>query len=392
MVLIPPEAGIQARSLLDSPLQPISPIQGLPSDLLDLQPGQAFSARILQVLPSSTYRALVAGREVTLALPQAANPGDTLELVVMDRSAKAIMAQLAAPPELKPGNAFTAVIQQALPDNIFRALMGDKPLLLRLSDPVNMGEELEMLVTGRSESVVSANILNRLGIPGKSDSYPYTSLSQAAQLIGKLLVAAGDSPEAAPLNGGRPLLTEPPRAGADLTPHLMQAVTQSGLFYESHQAQWVQGKLPAVALQQEPQARLVATSTPPSTSLQPHMIPEELRPLVQQQLDSVTTQRMIWHGEAWPQQSMEWEIQRDAPERSYEAEELPAWSSRLTVTLPHLGRVEAQLRLSGNNLQIALAGANTRAAEDLRSQIPVLTDSLAAAGISVLSLQVRNGD
>ena len=45
-------------------------------------------------------------------------------------------------------------------------------------------------------------------------------------------------------------------AQADLAPVLKQALTQSGVFYEAHQARWVAGQLPTEALRQEPQGRM----------------------------------------------------------------------------------------------------------------------------------------
>ncbi|HWU84855.1 MAG TPA: flagellar hook-length control protein FliK, partial [Rhodocyclaceae bacterium] len=96
MALIPPDAGVRMRLPGDAPLQPVTPVADIPSDLPDLQPGQVFSARIQEVLPENTYRALVAGKTLTLALPEGATAGDVLELVVVDRSAQTILARNAA--------------------------------------------------------------------------------------------------------------------------------------------------------------------------------------------------------------------------------------------------------------------------------------------------------
>jgi hypothetical protein len=40
-------------------------------------------------------------------------------------------------------------------------------------------------------------------------------------------------------------------------------------------------------------------------------VPEDLRLLVQQQLDAVATQRLAWHGEVWPGQTLNWQIEPD---------------------------------------------------------------------------------
>lgn len=69
MALIPTDVGINLRTQVDSPLRPTAPTAEIPSDLPDLKQGQVFSARILEVLPEQTYKALVAGKNITLSLP-----------------------------------------------------------------------------------------------------------------------------------------------------------------------------------------------------------------------------------------------------------------------------------------------------------------------------------
>lgn len=478
MALIPSDAGIRMRMQTEAQLQPLAPIRGIPSDLPDLQPGQIFSARIQQVLPDNTYRALVAGKELTLALPQAAKAGDTLELVVTDRSAKAVMAQLATPtelkpgvnftaliqetladntyralvgdkavtlklnvpaqagerldltvidrspkaviaqlatpPELKPGTVFTALIQEALPDNTYRARVGGKTVTLKLDIPAREGEHLELTLINRSSRLLEAQVTGRPGNAGTTEPYPFTRISPAARFIGQLLVGEGQTPKTVPLNGGQPILAAPPQDGAELAPRLAQAVSQSGLFYEAHQAQWVAGKLPTEVLLKEPQGQQQVPGQPvmqrtgePLSSVEPRpqlpttatpalpataeKIPDALLPLVQQQLDAAATQRLLWHGEIWPGQTMEWEIQRDAPER--EADEAPtSWSTRLALTTPRLGRVDATLQLGPGGLRIAMTTDTEASAANLRQGSMTLTSALDAAGIPLLAFLIRHGE
>lgn len=413
MALIPSDAGIRMRMQTEAQLQPLAPIRGVPADLPDLQPGQIFSARINHVLPDNTYRALVAGKELTLALPHGAKAGDTLELVVVDRSPRAVIAQLAIPPELKPGVVFTALIHETLPDNTYRAQVGDKTVTLKLDVPAREGERLELTVIDRSSRLVEAQVMGRPGVGSTAEPYPFTRLSPAAQMIGKLLISEGQTPEPALLNGGQPILTAPPRDAAELAPRLAQAVNQSGLFYEAHQAQWVMGRLPTETLLKEPQGQqqvsgqpvMQRTGEPTSVELRPQLpitatptipvtvekIPDALLPLVQQQLDAAATQRLLWHGEVWPGQTMEWEIQRDAPER--EVDDMPtSWSTRLALTTPRLGRTEASLQLGPGGLRITMTAGNETSAADLRQESAALGAALEAAGIPMLSFLVRHGE
>lgn len=365
MALIPPDVGVRLRLPGDGALQPTAPITGIPSDLPDLQPGQVFQARIQEVLPENTYRALVAGKTLTLALPEGAEAGDVLELVVIDRSPKAILARTATP---------------------------------------DAGEA--------------------------ADIHRHTTLSPAAQLIGRLLSEEPGNRTAA-LNRGQPLLNAPPTAGAPLASALQQAVTHSGLFYEAHQAQWIAGKLPLASLLQEPQGRfskpeafaaqmqnaalrapaeeaapavrmplvtkeesLAATSLPdnlPTTNRsESQVLPAELRPLVHQQLEAAANQRLVWHGEAWPGQRMEWEIEEEKQHAARAIEEAQPWLTTLRLSTPRLGQVEARLRIAGNTLQLNLNTPVGATAADLRDELPALSEALAAAGITLQSAQVRH--
>lgn len=368
MALIPTDVGINLRTQVDSPLRPTAPPADIPSDLPDLRQGQVFSARILEVLPEQTYKALVAGKSLTLALPSGAKTGDSLELVVVDKTPQRISARLAADSEAE-------------------------------------------------------------ALPGQT--YPHATLSPAAQLIARLLPVQGQQAQPIVLNQGEPLLATPPNAEGVTTNQLAQqlekAIGQSGMFYEAHQAKWVAGQIPTSELLAEPQnqpphahrpdeaamqgtrqqgilgwlggekapiAENPPTNTPATpSSAQQHALPEELRNIVQQQLDAAATQRMIWHGEVWPNQPMDWEIQRDAPERQAAGEETKDnWTTRLALTTPRLGRVEATLELRQTGVHISILAPADASAEELRQSLPQLGNSLTAAGVLPLSLRVRRAD
>ncbi len=387
MALIPPDAGVRMRMQTESSLlQPLAPVKAISPDLPDLQPGQAFTARILEALPENTYKALVAGKQLTLQLPEGAAAGDTLELVLIDRTPKTLIAQ-------------------------------------------------------RAETQTPASSGNQ--------PYPFTKISSAGHMIGQLLLPEGEAPQPAPLNRGQPLLSQPPAGAGELAPTLAKAVSQSGLFYEAHQAQWLAGQRPLESLRAEPQGQLppaarqvgpeqkpalpfaastdvqlqqattgrteagqpqVAsaslapsgatpttdrTANSPATQAVPgaQVVPDEVRPIVQQQLDAVATQRLSWHGEVWPGQVMDWQIERDRAEGRDAATEAnngaARWSTTLRLTLPRLGTVDATLQLAGNSLRLNMASASDNAADSLRQGAPMLAQALADAGVVLQSLEIR---
>lgn len=356
-------------------VQPLAPVRGVQAVLPDFQPGQTFSARIQEVLPDNTYRALVAGRQLTLQLPEGATAGDTLELTVVDRTPSLLVARRAS---------------------------GEAPPAAAEAPP-----------------------------------YPYSKISAAGREIGRLLVADGESPPPAPLNRGQPLLATGPNSGAELAPLLQKAVSQSGLFYEAHQAQWFAGARPLTSLRAEPQGQLpvvpahgeaaktaVGGNEKAATqfvALQPNQtaertpeagarsdttgsplqqssqsaVPESIRAIVQQQLDAVATQRLAWHGEVWPGQSAEWTIQRDITEeqrsRAEEEQTASGWSTSLRLTMPRLGTIDAVLRLSAEHISISVA-AGSASTNALKTQVPELTEAINALGLSIQSLDIRSED
>ncbi|MBX9849020.1 MAG: flagellar hook-length control protein FliK, partial [Rhodocyclaceae bacterium] len=112
--------------------------------------------------------------------------------------------------------------------------------------------------------------------------------------------------------------------------------------------------------------------------------------LVHQQLEAAANQRLLWHGEAWPGQPMEWEIEEEKQQAARDVEEAQPWLTTLKLSTPRLGSVEAKLRIVGNSLQLNLTTPVGATAADLRDELPVLTDALAAAGITLKAAQVRH--
>lgn len=155
-------------------------------------------------------------------------------------------------PELVPGQPFTARIQNPLPDGSFQALVAGKTVTLALPHSVKSGDVLELIVTGQREQTLTAKLAPP---PLPADDAPQSSLSQTGRLISQLLTGRFGEQRATPLAAGEPLLPAPPGKPQELTPRLQQAVSQSGLFYESHLKAWAEGRTALASLLREPHAR-----------------------------------------------------------------------------------------------------------------------------------------
>jgi hypothetical protein len=374
MVMIPTDVGLQVRNQTEPGTHPVRAIGEIPSDLPELRQGQAFSARIQEVLPENSYKAVVAGRLLTLSLPEGAKAGDTLELVVVGRTPRAIVAQ-------------------------------------------------------RSD-----------GAGATMAPFENSSLSRAGQLIASLLGAEGEAPPPANLSRGGPVLAKVPANAAEIARELpsglSRAVAGSGMFYESHQVQWALGQRPLASLLTEPQGRysepallraaaegseelaLVArrdgTAPPSARDLQqamagreqlpagltdndaapsgparPVTIPDELRPLIQQQLEAGASNRLVWQGEVWPDQTMEWEIRRDGSGATEIPEAQDVWQTRLRLNLPRLGEIDVRLQFSAGSVNVMLDTPQAASSSKLQAALPALQQSFSAAGLNLAGAQVK---
>jgi hypothetical protein len=239
------------------------------------------------------------------------------------------------------------------------------------------------------------------------------------------------SPAAGPLAGPAPaqaaIPSTAPPLGSLIAQGLAQALQQSGLFYESHLSNLAFGKQSAAALMTEPQAllgrgpesaanasnsqapagneptspaptspsaeagsssRLLQTAAAPSTPSSAGPLAglhPETHLLVRQQLEVLANQAIAWRGEAWPDAPLEWDIQRrqEAPDGSNSPEQ-DHWATRLKITLPHLGEVQARLSLV--NQQVVMHLVAPEAAEILTANGEQLRTRFLASGLQLSQL------
>jgi len=86
---------------------------------------------------------------------------------------------------------------------------------------------------------------------------------------------------------------------------------------------------------------------------------------------------------------MRWEIDEDAARRAQEGDETAAkWSTRLHLTLPNLGEINAQIRLQGNQITLAMSAGNEETRALMRASSVALRSQLDEAGLTLASMGV----
>ena len=390
--MIPADVASRLQVSADAALRPVAPTQEIADKLSDLVAGQRVMASIQSLLPNGTYRALINQRSITLALPFSAKAGDSLELQVTESDGKLALAVVSRPEESS--------------------------------------------AQGQTHTVSA-------------------TLSRTGQLISDLFSSkqpSGKTSQALPLNGNQAIANTPPAQAKDLLPLLKQAITQSGMFYESHQAEWIEGRLSKNALLQEPQGKLSSSlafapethdvaltpgkpalpaaeqiaapatrqvadtssnapatrqvvdtsSNAPANSITDNARPSlqqqtasgqqisaQIQPLVQQQLEALATQTYTWQGQVWPGQDMRWEIEEDASRQFMSGDDPAAnWRTSLHLTLPRLGEIDAQIRIQGEQIVLRITSENPDTRQLLRMENDSLRQLLSEAGLSLASLGI----
>lgn len=140
------------------------------------------------------------------------------------------------------GQQVSAKVEELLPNGNFRVNINNQPLQMNLPQGTKVGNTIGLVLVNREPRLTF-----KLEMPQQNAP----QLSDTGRLITQLLPDA--SKPNPPLTQANPILASPPSNPKQLAQSLQSTLAQSGLFYESHQAQWVTGGRPLAQLQQEPQ-------------------------------------------------------------------------------------------------------------------------------------------
>lgn len=307
-------------------------------------------------------------------------------------------------PDFSAGQRFLARVEAQLANGNFKVLVNGQALQMQLPESTRPGHTMELMLIA-SEPRLKFVLL------GDGQASTGASLSATGRFLGALAQDAARSTAAPPWTSAAPVLSAPPADSRQLPALLQEALSQSGLFYESHQAQWVTGKRTLGQLLQEPQGKLstgassqlirVIEKPPLNVNSEPEAaaagavrnadapVHGQTLTLVQQQLSVLETGQLSWRGEIWPGQWMEWDIAEHRPAAS-EIDAPSRWQTRLRVTLPKLGEVTAILGIDSRGVHIVLGAAAAETAALLQGSQQPLAAAMAVAGLSAVAVEVRH--
>ena len=297
------------------------------------------------------------------------------------------------------GEHVRAQVEAALPDGSVRVTVRNQELILRLPFAAQKGDNLQLVVAAR-EPQLRFTVAAPAAPPAVA-----ANLSETARFVTALLGETAKLPVTAPAHAGTPLLATPPGDHVVITAELRRALATSGMFYESHQAQWAEGDRPLAALLQEPQAQLpplanIAEDASPARvdaravsgddalpRLPELPVHRDALSIVRHQLETLDTRQVVWHGLIWHGQPLEWEVTGHPPATDAVSEEQP-WRTRLRLTLPRLGAIDATLLVAAHGVAVMVHAASDAAAATLADHQAELQQALRNAGVPPLRITV----
>ena len=340
-----------------------------------------------------------------------------------------------------PGERMTARVEAALPGGRFHVRVDDLLLEMHLPAGFETGDRLDLEFIS---SQPRPSFLLKDG--AEAAARTVVDLSRSSRQLGQLVKSVASERQSlpSPLKTIQPLFPAPAADVSRLAQALAAALSRSGLFYESHQAEWVMGQRPLEELLQEPQARLSrlppaqpdppseawtksdsaavdyrppsvgggaaeagdaaaprssagaeapaeANAGPPGAPAPSHAAntvhPQSL-PQVRSQLELLETGQVTWQGQLWPGQELEWTLRDPGDGAGSSPDEPQPWFTELRLRLPTLGELTADLALVGSALRVRLAASDAAAQAAMSEARGALVQALGDAGIDLVSFNV----
>ena len=353
-------------------------------------------------------------------------------LQVLSNSGKPLIAAAKDTPapiaKLELGQQLQGNVQAKISEGLFKVQVAGETLQMRLPGNIQSGDVIKLEVLAIQPRITFGMVAstNPLSTPEQ--------IGATARLLANLADLPIERPIVQQLGNKAvwPSAQQRPEARA-LAEGLREALGKSGLFYESHQAQWIRGERSTSQLLQEPQNLLtgknsllsaagqrdassanaisMASAAPVSGAVAENRVAvaqelsnalamakstdtalpvaKELVHLVQQQLHTLEQHHLVWMGQVWPGQQMQWAIQGQPEHQARKQQDERQWSTEMELDLPRLGGVHARLVFAANGLRLALHAADSATVDLFNSALPKLKNSLVDAGITLAATVVE---
>jgi flagellar hook-length control protein FliK len=111
------------------------------------------------------------------------------------------------------------------------------------------------------------------------------------------------------------------------------------------------------------------------------VVDQQALPIVKEQLATLQSGQLLFRGDLVPGQQLEWTVREREARRNESGEQTRTWETSLSLDMPKLGNVTANLKLDGNRVNIELRAAEPAAAELLKTGVARLGEQFEASGL-----------
>jgi len=318
---------------------------------------------------------------------------------------------------LVPGQEVQGEVLARLSDKVYLVKIAGDIYRTELPEPTQTGTNLTLTFRTREPRPEFSLQSNR------SDASPVRLSPTAASLIEALKVTTAQTSTQS-IKSLEPLLTSPPANTIALAASLRNALSFSGLFYESHLLQWFLGERLFDDIQKESRIRLASMTKKGNESIfdqnpsegldleaekkgflaltlendelpdiRKHStaLPDSLTSaLLREQVETLLTRIFHWQGSVWQDQKMEWEVEKKDSERDQESER--SWRTTLRLSLPNLGEVSATLTSSDAGISGRITTDSIATKNKMQQELKCLEERMAGSGLTLITMAIEQRD
>ncbi|TXI93615.1 MAG: hypothetical protein E6Q34_05240, partial [Burkholderiaceae bacterium] len=306
--------------------------------ILTLPTKTPLKAEVIAKMSDGSYVANVEEIPLRLTLPSTVKIGDRLNLSLLQSHPRPLFAldgnnpvslvetysPVASHPEATSKRSPSQIIDAQLRSNTSSDVPQKQPTLTVAShtqalerSPSTVKEQLRL---EQNQGHFLKDYHAFASMPASSE----IQLSETAQIIGTVLRDTDKAPQGLSIKSSTPLIDDitaqakPRSLSTRLAAQMHQQIEHSGVFYESHVAQWANGERQLEELKQEPQAKIALAFESTVLTDQNNKQHLQLSEIVHQQLDIAESASLKWQGNLSPSIPMSMQIQKEFVEAADE--------------------------------------------------------------------------
>lgn len=304
-----------------------------------------------------------------------------------------------------------------LSDQVYLVKIAGDVYRTELPEPVRPGTQLS-LTFRTSEPRPEFSLQST-----RNDAAP-VRLSPTVASLSEALKGSADQPSLQPVKSLEPLFSSTQANTSALATSLRNALSFSGLFYESHLLQWHIGERLLTDIQKESRLRLATmarmakdpvpdenlAASPGQMDGNKDLLAQILRndelpdnrvhitaqsdqltsALLREQVETLLSGVFHWQGSVWQDQEMAWDVEKQAGDSDQESEQ--SWKTSMRLTLPNLGEIHATLVSSDEGIKGRITTDSTATKNVMLQELASLEEKLAGSGLTLISMAIEERD